>query len=240
MDDREDEVLHDAEDQIEEAMDQEGSKSVFISHEELIPVLENKLADEVRLRKYTEQVLDTRQAELEVSEAARHRLEAEVETLKHELARVKSQLADAQGRTKTKERQLSDAKDHIFRLQPARKDITDSEAVESYRVLCGNVQRWVDNRMKGVLDDLDFGRLETRPPPATAARFVSFLREAAKRGLDMDQSDPYHVIPVIMNYLSLVFFSKSFYCPLDDYEGDATLAFVDDLGAAMARLPRGE
>ena len=81
-----------------------------------------------------------------------NRIEPQVETLKLELARVNGQLVDAQGRTKTKERQLSDAKDHIFRLQPARKDITDSEAVESYRVLCGNVQRWVDNRMKGVLD----------------------------------------------------------------------------------------
>lgn len=239
MDDKDDEVLRDATD-LDNDMGQEESKGEDFAHEEPFAALGDKLADEVRLRRYTEQVLDTRQLELEASEAARHDLEAEVERLRGELSKAQGQLSDARGQSKTKERQLSDAKDHIFRLQPTRKDITESEAVESYRVLCGNIQRWADNRMKGILDDLDFGRLKIKTAPAQATRFVSFVREAAKRGLDLDQSDVYHVIPVIMNYLSLVFFSKSFYCPLDDYEGDATLAFIDDLGTTMARLPRGE
>lgn len=239
MDGKDDEILHDATDQ-HDTMGQEESKGDAVSHEEAMAILENKLADETRLRQYTEQVLDTRQLELEASEAARHKLEIEMKRLKGELSKVQDQLSDARGHTKTKEKQLSDAKDHIFRLQPTRKDITDAEAVESYRILCGNIQRWVDNRMKNILDDLDFGRLRARTAPAQATRFVSFVREAAKRGLDLDQSDLYHVIPVIMNYLSLVFFSKSFYCPLDDYEGDATLAFINDLETTMGRLPRGK
>lgn len=202
--------------------------------------IEEKLADEVRLRQYTEQVLDTRQQELEAQEMEKNSLQAELEALRKELSHTKTQLSEARGQTKTKEKQLSDAKDQIFRLQSTRKDITESDAVETYRVLCGNVQRWVENRMKAILDDLDYGRLRSRPPSAHATRFVSFMREAAKRGLDLDQSDAYHVVAIIMNYLCLVFFSKPFYCPLDDYEGDATLMFINDLETSLSRLPRGK
>ena len=202
--------------------------------------IEEKLADEVRLRQYTEQVLDTRQQELEAKEAERNALQAELDALKEQLSQTKTQLSEARSQAKVKEKQLSDAKDQIFRLQSTRKDITESEAVEGYRTLCGNVQRWVENRMKPILDDLDYGRLKTRPQTAQAARFVSFMREAAKRGIDLDQSDPYHVVAIIMNYLCLVFFSKSFYCPLDDYQGDGTLMFIEDLQASLSRLPRGK
>lgn len=204
------------------------------------PPAEEKLADEVRLRQYTEQVLDTRQQELEAQEAEKKALQAELDALKKELSQTKTQLSEARSQTRTKDKQLSDAKDQIFRLQSTRKDITESEAVDAYRGLFGNVQRWVENRMKSILDDLDYGRLRSRPPPTQETRFASFMREAAKRGLDTDQSDPYHVVAVIMNYLCIVFFSKPFYCPLDDYEGDATLVFINDLETSLSRLPRGK
>jgi hypothetical protein len=202
--------------------------------------IEEKLADEIRLRQYTERVLDTRQEELEAKEAERNALQSELDALKEQLSQTKTHLSEARGQAKIKEKQLSAAKDQIFRLQSTRKDITESEAVEGYRTLCGNVQRWVENRMKTILDDLDYGRLKTRPQTAQAARFVSFMREAAKRGIDLDQSDLYHVVAIIMNYLCLVFFSKSFYCPLDDYQGDGTLMFIEDLQASLSRLPRGK
>ena len=203
-------------------------------------LMEEELADEIRLRQYTEQVLDTRQLELEAEEEEKKALQAEVAALKKELSSTRDQLSEVRNQSRSRDKQLSDAKDQIFRLQPRGKDITESEAVDAYRTLCGNIQRWVDNRMKPILDDLDYGRLKVRPMPAQATRLVSFMREAAKRGIDLDQSDTYHVIAIIMNYLGLVFFSKSFYCPLDDYEGDATLAFVNELEVSMSRLPRGD
>ncbi|VUC24670.1 unnamed protein product [Clonostachys rosea] len=196
-----------------------------------LQALKKKLEDETRLRQYTEQVLDSRQLELELAES-------KLEALRAELSEAHDQVTQAKGRSKSKEKQLSEAKDQIFRLQPQRKDVNEADAIDAYRLLCANVHRWVENRMKGILDELDGGRLRARPAPPQAVRFVSMMRETAKRGLALDQSDVYHVVAIIMNYLCMVFFSKSFYCPLDDYEGDATLTFIDELEASMARLPR--
>lgn len=213
-------------------MGQEGSKM----EEEPLQTsndMEQKLADEVRLRKYTEDVLDGRQMELERQEAENQRLRSQIEELRKELS-------DAQGEISSKDRQLLDTKDQVFRLQPTRNSITEAEATEAYRTLCGNVQRWAENRLRVVLDELDSGRLVSRPPPSEAGRFVSLMREAAKRGLNTHQSDIYHTIAVIMNYLCIVFFSRSFYSPLDDYEGDATSVFIDELETSMSRLPRGK
>ncbi|KAH7020001.1 hypothetical protein EDB80DRAFT_213407 [Ilyonectria destructans] len=190
--------------------------------------LETKLADEMNLRRFTETVLDSRQEELESQETL----------LKTQLADAQRQLAEARSQTKAKSKQLQDARDQIFRLQPPRNDITEAEAREAYKSLCGNVQRWAENRLKGALEDLDHGRLKTRPAPPQAARFVGLIREPSRRCLSVDQSDEYHVVGVIMNYLWLVLFSKSFYCPLDDSSADGTVRWIDELESTMSRLPR--
>lgn len=227
-------VYHDAKD----TMGQEESRIEEVPDE--VTALKRKLADETRLRQFTEQVLDQRQLELQAKETEYQRLTAKLDALRNELANAQTQLNETRNQAMSKEKQLLEAKDQIFRLQPVRQDITESEAIEGYRTLCANVQRWVENRLKTILDDLDFGRLKTRPAPGQAGRFVSLMREAAKRGLSLDQSDEYHVIAIMMNYLCLVFFSKSFYCSLDDFEGDSTLTFIDDLETSMSRLPRGK
>ncbi|KAF7553014.1 hypothetical protein G7046_g7226 [Stylonectria norvegica] len=200
--------------------------------------LESKLTDEVHLRRFTEDVLDSRQQELEIQETAKKQLSNKLEALKKELAETQRQLAEARIQSKSKTKQLQDAKDQIFHLQPPRKDVTESEARDAYKNLCGNVQRWVENRLKGILDDLDFGRLQSRPVPSQAARFIALIREPAKRCVSVDQSDEYHVMAAIMYYLWLALFSKSFYCPLDDTANDGTLMWIDELESTMSRLPR--
>ncbi|POR38618.1 Uncharacterized protein TPAR_01185 [Tolypocladium paradoxum] len=202
------------------------------------PALEAKLADEVRLRRFTEHVLDSRQEELESQEMENKGLLKKLESLKKELSDTQSQLIEARSQSKAKTKQLQEAKDQIFRLQPRRKDITESEAQEAYKKLCGNVQRWVENRLPPVLDDMESGRLRSRPPGSQASRFASLIREPAKSCLNAHQSDEHHVIAVIMYYLWLAFFAKSFYCPLDGSDDDATLMWIDELESTMSKLPR--
>ncbi|KAL3954663.1 hypothetical protein ACCO45_010226 [Purpureocillium lilacinum] len=202
------------------------------------PAPEAQLADEIRLRRFTEEVLDTRQEELELQEAENKRLLKKLESLKKELADTQDQLIEARNQSKAKSKQLQDAKDQIFRLQPRRKDITESEAQEAYKRLCSNVQRWVENRLPGTLDDMEAGRLRSRPSGVHAGRFVSLIREPAKRCLGVHQSDEHHAIAVIMYYLWLALFSKSFYCPLDGSDDDATIIWIDELESTMSKLPR--
>ncbi|PHH65263.1 hypothetical protein CDD81_3122 [Ophiocordyceps australis] len=202
------------------------------------PVLETQLADEMRLRRFTEEVLDSRQEELEQQEHESKKLGKKLETLQKELAETQRQLSEARSQAKAKAKQLQDAKEQIFRLQPRRKDITEAEAQEAYKKLCGNVQRWVENRLPPVIDELEAGRLRSKPPAAQAARLVSLIREPARRSLSAHQSDEHHVIAIIMYYLWLSFFAKSFYCRLDSSDNDATLAWIDGLESAMSKLPR--
>ncbi|KAH7158082.1 hypothetical protein B0J13DRAFT_188218 [Dactylonectria estremocensis] len=192
----------------------------------------------MNLRRFTENVLDSRQQELESQETQKVQISSELDALKKELADTQRQLAEARTQNKSKSKQLQDAKDRIFGLQPLRNDITEAEAREAYKNLCGNVQRWAENRLKCALEDLDYGRLKLRTAPPQAARFVGLLREPSRRCLGVDQSDEYHVVGVIMNYLWLAMFSKSFYCPLDDANTDSTIRWIDELENTMSRLPR--
>lgn len=162
------------------------------------PALESKLADEVRLRRFTEDVLDARQEELELQESENKKLSKKADSLQREFAEAQRQLSEARNQAKAKTKQLQDVKNHIFRLQPRRRDITESEAQESYKKLCSNVQRWVENRLPTALDELESGRLRSRPAGASAPRFTSLVREPAKRWLSAHQSDEHHVIAVIM------------------------------------------
>jgi hypothetical protein len=214
---------------------EEENPEVFVD----VSNLEQKLADEMRLRMYTEQVLDLRQQELEERDADKRQLEAQVEALKKALTATQQQLADVQDANKVKTKQLSDAKEHIFSLQPAQKDITEAEAIEGYKQLCASVHRWAGSRMGPMLNDFDRGRIRSRPTQSQAGRFVSLIRDGGKRCLTVGQADEYHVVAIIMHYLYLLFFTKQFYCPLDDLEGDATLSWINDIEASMSRLPRG-
>ncbi|KAF4595201.1 hypothetical protein GQ602_000814 [Ophiocordyceps camponoti-floridani] len=190
-----------------------------------------KSTQDSRLHRFHEQVIDARQAELQHQERENQKLNRKLDSLKRELA-------DARSQSKSKTKQLQDARDHILRLQPRRRDISEAEAQEGYKQLCGKVQRWVQNWIAAVLDHFEAARLGARPLAGLAARFASLIREPAKRWLGAHEAEEHHVIAVIMYHLWLAFFSKSFYCPLDGSSDEATIRWIDELQKTMSRLPR--
>lgn len=189
--------------------------------------LEEQLQDERTLRRFTEQVLDCRQMELEIAEAENKRLLKKVDHLSRETLEIKAQL-------RTKDKNLRDAGDQIFRLQTHRQDITESEARETYKSLCNKVHRWVDNRLPATLDAVSAGQLK-KAPAQQAAKLLSLLREPGRRCLAVHHGDEYHVVAGIMHYLWLALFSKPFYCPLDDSGDDSTLSWIAGIEKAMAK-----
>ncbi|KAG8408748.1 hypothetical protein J3458_019766 [Metarhizium acridum] len=201
--------------------------------------LERLLADERSLRSFTEQVLDCRQIELEVAEVENKKLLKKIDQLTRELSESKAQLLDAQAQVKSKDRNLQEAGDQIFRLQSQREDITESDARDAYKALCDKIQRWVENRLPITLEAVSSGQSK-KPPPAQATKFLSLLREPAKRCLSVNLGDEYHVVAAIMYYLWLAFFSKPFYCPLDDSTEDATLLWLLGIESAMAKSRNAE
>ncbi|KAL7923466.1 hypothetical protein ACQKWADRAFT_50004 [Trichoderma austrokoningii] len=193
-----------------------------------------KLEDEVRLRQFTEEVLDSRQEELEVQEKENSKLSKKLELLQQELKEAQSQLAQA----RIQSHKAEETTNQSTRSSPRRRDITEIEAQEAYKSLCENVKRWVEYRIRPVLDDLARGQFRRQPTPAQSTRFISLMREPATSCLNVWHSDEYHFTAIIMQYLWLVFFAKSFYCPLDDADGETTAAFIDELENAISKLPR--
>lgn len=199
----------------------------------------NKLEDEVRLRQFTEEVLDSRQEELEVQEKENSVLSRKLESLQQELKEAQSQLAQARSQSSKKDKAAEEVKNQSTRPSLRRKDITETEAQEAYKSLCANVQHWVEHRIRPVLDDLASGHFRCQPSPAQSTRFVSLMRELATSCLNVWHSDEHHFTALIMQYLWLVFFAKSFYCPLDDGDGETIAAWIDELESAISKLPRG-
>ncbi|KAG6007350.1 hypothetical protein E4U21_006054 [Claviceps maximensis] len=191
--------------------------------------LQQQLHDEKSLRRFAERVVDCRQQELQKAEAENDRLRRKVEHLARETHDLKAQL-------RARERNLQDAGDHIFRLQLPRDDLTEAEARETYKALCGKVQRWVENRLPETLEAVLGGQHQARKAPAQqAARFLSLLREPGRRCLAVHEGDEYHVVAGIMYYLWLGLFSRPFYCPLDDKGDDSTMVWILGVEAAMGK-----
>jgi hypothetical protein len=195
--------------------------------------LESRLRDELKLRHYAERVLDKRQEELELKEAKLVHLSHSVQKLKKELSDARHQLDSTRIQLQTRSTQLNEVRDQVFRLQPARGEITESEAKSLYQSLCKGIQRWVESRMSS-LDSMGGARVGTMPGALQAYRLVALLRESARRCIDLDQSEEYHVFAIIMNYIGLGLFSKSFYCPIDESEDNATQLWIDKIEETMS------
>jgi hypothetical protein len=136
---------------------------------------------------------------------------------------------------------LQEAHDHIFRLQPRRRSITETEAQEDFQGLVASVQRWVENRLSAILDELDDGSLRhKRCDPQLATKFLQLTSSQAKKYTNASESDEFHVVAAIMQYLCYEFFDKKFYCPLPDHRDEAAtiIQLMDRVEHGLMRLGR--
>jgi hypothetical protein len=189
--------------------------------------------------KEVEDLIATLQVSLEEHQRENRRLEQELKE-----ARLRLKKRDENSKQVT--RQLQDAQDHIFRLQPRRTMVTETEAEQEFEELYNGIVRWVQNRLDGILNELDDGHLQNRTCPADEAnRILSFTCARAREDFLSDQSDEYHVTAIIMQYLCVRMFSTDFYCTLDypTQDGkpseDLTMATIIRIGKAMSRTDRG-
>ena len=162
--------------------------------------------------------------------------------LEQKSRQLTKKLADKQKSEETTLKQLAQARDHIFRLQPRRTDITETEAQTQFGDLYNSVHRWVTNRLEKILDELDSGQLYHRAFPNPAAKRVLSLSSArAIQHMQCHQSDEFVVIAVIMRFLCRAFFDQSFYCPLRKVVGEYDAIYVvDSIETSMRRVPRGK
>lgn len=182
--------------------------------------LEERLKDEKHRREWADHVLGEREEELSSQEAALQAKETELAKTKQDLSR---------------------ARDHIFQLQPRRTEITETEAAAAFNDLYLGVKRWVQNRLDPILADLDDGRLNDRGPVPYRGKLLSLVRSEARGCFEVDQSDEYHIIACVWEFLAYHLFERAFYCPLDgSAAGNETINFLNSTCDAMKKLPRGQ
>ncbi|KAF2011914.1 hypothetical protein BU24DRAFT_485218 [Aaosphaeria arxii CBS 175.79] len=216
--------------------------------------LQMQLADREKEYFDMDDILDERQRELEFQEKKTARVERQLQACQAELqqhqgdaSRIQTELAEAKKKATEKQRaeqkalkQLDDARNHIFRLQPRRTDITESEAQELFSDLFNSIHRWVTNRLETVLDELDENRLRSRPyAREPAKRFVDLVSRRGMQHMNASNNDEWIVISVIFQFLYREFFHPSFYIPLrgEDKQGNI-IATIDRIESSMSHVPR--
>ena len=182
--------------------------------------------------------LEARKKELHVQKEEYNRLQQE---MSKSTSQWKKKLGERQSGEQAALRQLNEAQNHIFRMQPRRNDITDTEAHDQVSDLYNGIHRWVESRLDKILEMLDNRQLGNLSYPRDAAkRFLTLVSPRAMRSMRYDRSDEYLITSVIFRYLCKTFFSRPFYCPLTgpDNQVDA-INLIDRIEKSMSLVPRG-
>lgn len=206
--------------------------------DDMLDERQKELQREEKKRAHAERQLQECRKELRDHKTQATRVQRELEQSTHQLSKKLEEKQKSEQRTL---KQLNQARDHIFKLQPRRMDITETEAQEQFEDLYNRIHRWVTNRLEGILDELESGQLRNRPfAKPGAKRFLGLNSARATQNMWCDQSDEFIVIAAIMRFLCRAFFNQSFYCPLrrQGEESDAAHT-IDRIEAAMRGVPRG-
>lgn len=126
-----------------------------------------------------------------------------------------------------KESDLKDARDLIFRLQPSHQHITHSEAQKDYNALCEGVVSWVNYHLAATFDD------DTVARKYFNIKYGEFLYHqmtpSSKASRSISESDEWHIIGAIMNFLLREILCRDFY----GVAPRGSIEFLDSLVRSM-------
>jgi hypothetical protein len=133
-----------------------------------------------------------------------------------------------------RETELRDARDLIFRLQPSHQHITHNEAQTKYKALCESVASWIDYKFGDNFTDDPVARknLNLKYDIKYAKELLDRTTPSARYFYKLKDSDEYHIISCVMNFLLLEILSKVFY----GAASDGAIAFLDLLERSMGCL----
>jgi hypothetical protein len=113
------------------------------------------------------------------------------------------------------EKELRDAHDFVFSLQPKGEQITESEAAAEFNLLYRMIEDWVETN----LEDEIHARSIIKRRRFQASRIRRFLKLVSLPGEEASRcpdTDVYNVIAAIMTFLCIEIFDKDFYCPVEE------------------------
>jgi GAF domain-containing protein len=111
---------------------------------------------------------------------------------------------------------LQDAQDFIFSLQPRQQKLTETEAAEDFYTLCGSIEEWVDSKFGEALDGRILTKEKVLSEPLT--KLLSLIPHPGKEAFKYPGTDEYNITAAILQFLCNEIFNKEFYCPIGDRE----------------------
>ncbi|KAH8804542.1 hypothetical protein F5884DRAFT_417434 [Xylogone sp. PMI_703] len=141
----------------------------------------------------------------------RHELHME---MVEELSRVTAENEALRNRIVQLQKDLSDAQDFVFSLQPRQTNITESEASSEYNSLCGMVQQWVETNVGDALYERDMHREKIYPH--AAKELLDLISKPGKQAFVYLDTDEYNIVSAIMKFLCVEIFDRPFFCPIED------------------------
>ncbi|KAL4872868.1 hypothetical protein BDV12DRAFT_127041 [Aspergillus spectabilis] len=134
--------------------------------------------------------------------------------LEEENTLLRSRVAELQ-------RDLHEAQDFLFSLQPRLQTLTEAEAVEEYQGLCAAIEDWVDQKLADSLEEMTVAGEFRMKDIQNLMELIPGLGKAAfnHRGTDVD-----NIQAAILRFLTDAIFSQDFYCPLARHEREFVTA----------------
>lgn len=148
-------------------------------------------------------------------------LEEELSQSKTSLKTTKPQFEESQStcgimqdRINALGEELNETREQVFRLQPFRENITQSDALADYIAICHSVKSWIGTRLNSALDA---GRIiGTKLHLPLARKLISLMTDSGINGTVYLETDEHNIIAIVMQFLRIEIFEKEFYGAVDD------------------------
>ena len=128
-------------------------------------------------------------------------------------------------------RNLHEAQDMIFSLQPRYERITGTDASTEFSCLCEVIEEWLQSNLSDdICDRALFKEKGSLGQPAK--NFLNLISLPGKEAYLIPDSDEYNVLAGIMRFLYDEIFNTPFYCPLPGGQLD----FVKNLEKSLANV----
>lgn len=126
---------------------------------------------------------------------------------------------------------LQDAHDFIFSLQPRQQKLTETEAAADFNTLCGSIEELVDRKLGEALEDRILTK-EKSVPSEPSTMLLSLIPYPGKEAFKYPETDEYNITAAVLQFLCNEIFNKEFYCPI----GEREIEFVVSIEKSMRNL----
>lgn len=181
-----------------------------------IPILKSSLLA-------AEQGLKESLKETKINAVKISQLELKLSQSSSSLEATKSKFEESQAKCKNLQiqieaigKELKETREQVFRLQPHRENITQSEALREYIAICHSVKSWIGFHLDNALNtgSINVAKINT----VSARELIGLLTDSGLNGTLYPDTDEHNIIAVVMEFLRTEIFETELYGAVDDQD----------------------